>query len=1280
MLRASVARILVSLRYRVELASSEERARQLVAKERFDAAVVAPESLAFGELALLRELQDAASKLVLVTDDTGIGGRLIASFPDALVCASLPSELEKIGSFIDGATTLRASPEVTASGAGHLHFAGCTLDLPGCAFFNAKRQEVALTRLEFVLLVAFARNAGKVLSRAQLRHAIDGGAADTYDRSIDMLVARLRRKIEPDAAKPKFIITVAGAGYKFVSRVREEPAAMPSNIPRVRDHEDHSRRDDQRVERRQLTVLACQIVGFAALAAKLDPEDLERLISRTYAVCAEIIPRFGGTMARGIGYNIVAYFGYSIARENDAENAVYAALALVRALGAIAAAPVGSFQARVGVATSLMLVGAASYGGHNEPAAIGEALNLALHLQNSAPADSVVVGSQTRDLIGRLFDCREIEPITLEHGGAPAPVWRVFEENAGTSRFDALRRDEMLKIVGREAELDRLSRFWSDARRGCGRVAVVIGEPGIGKSRLVVEMQNRLRAEPHATLRYSGSPHRVEAPMSVLLDELQRSAGIERCDNAVARLEKLQRHFDATSDATQVTALIANLLNLPFEAPSDIRHLSPQKRKERTLAALLAQIVSIASKQPVLAIVEDAQWVDPSSLEFLALLVERARTLRLLLVIVGRPDFVPPWSEYSYVSTLTLTRLSPSDAAVLIHEVAGHRNITVETESEIISRADGVPLFVEELTKSVLERIADGRDYPSEPFRSYATRTAPSTLQGLLLSRFDRLGLGKEVAQAGAVIGREFSFELLRMIAGMDEATLASGLDQLVATGLAFRRGSPSHAKFVFKHALVREAAYDMLPRQQRQKLHANVVRSYEESFQEIAKGQPELLAYHCREAGKSLEAIAYFLAAAERALERSATTESLSHLAQARELISGATQSRNRLQLEVTLELTSARALLAARGYTAPETREAYRRAREHCEALGDQDLLPLIIHGQWLGAWTAADHQSALEHARQLYLWGQRNHDQIGLAVGHTDLGMTLTTQGQLVEARRHLDQALQINRFVLPGRQPFVASDVDGRISALSFLHDCLLLLGFPDKAKAAAEEAASLNPQNRYSRALAQMRLLRMHVFVRDASTVAEIGPDILSFVQEQGYPYFVGTTMIYVGWALACCGDAALGTATCKDGLGQLQSVGGRCWLPLFLTLLAECHEQSGRRDDSAAALTQALDTVEASGERIWEAEIHRLKGKLLLSSGNVEAASSCFTTALHKAKARQSRLLELRAAASLADLLLREHKSVQARLLLTTVYGSFSEGFEFVDLREAKALLDVLSV
>lgn len=1269
---ATIARLVLPLGYGVEIASSRKRARQLIAQRQFVGAVVAPAGLATGEGDLLRELQVSVPRLAVLTDDADHAKRLAVSLPGAMLCRSKPLEHEKLLAFLNQPVPLGFYSDSTLE---QLHFAGCALDVTGRTFLNAEQREVPLTRGEFALLVAFARNCGRVLSRHQLRNAMDGGGAESYDRSIDMLVARLRRKVEPNPTKPQFILTVPGVGYKFIPHVRcgQPPTGAP---PASRDTgQVPGAGEVPRSERRQVTVLSCQIIGFAALAAKLDPEDLDRAIGPVYAACAAVITRFSGTVVRTLGDSMLCYFGYPKAHEDDATRAVRAGLEISRAIRRIEVAPIGNFRTRIGVATGLMLVGQLKSIGSRDAGGMGEALNLALHMQRAAAAETVVISATTHNLIGRHFECREMLAVKIEDEHYAVPAWEVIAESASIPRFDALRRDAMSEFVGRDAEIDRLRQCWTKACGGSAQVVLLLGEPGIGKSRLLIELQQRLDAE-HAIIQWSGSPHRTDMPMSVLIDELQASARFSLGDSAGQKLAKLQRIF-ATSAAAlpEAMALVAGLLEVPCEVPPQISQLAPPRRKERTFATLLDRIKGLAVHRTVFAVMDDAHWADPSSLEFLSLLLECASTWRLMLLVVARPEFVVPWSEHPCTTTLVLPRLSRLDSVRLVQETARGRRIPQAIEAEIVARADGIPLFLEELTKSVLESSTS--DGVGGPFSGSPRQTIPDTLQALLFARIDRLGQGKEVAQIAAVVGREFPLDILKIVGGIEEETLVSALDELVKSGLMFRRGLPPHVSFVFKHALVRDASYEMLTRAKRQKLHDEVAHCYEGHFPEITESQPELLAYHFRQAGNSIKSTNYLLVAAERALLRSASTESLAHLTLARELITSLPESSEQLRLQLQLEVTLARTLLATRGYTAPETRAAYGRARQCCEALGDQHFLPLTMHGQWVCAWVGADHDCALQEARQLYLWGERNNDLVGLTVAHSDLGLTLTSLGRLTEALDHLTHALRINKFVLPGRQPFIASDADGRISTLSYMQHCLLLLGFPDQANKVASEAASLKPHNLYSRALAQTRLLRMHIFARDTEATERGAQELLQLAQQQGYPFFIATANVYTGWALAQQGDVGKGIKACQQGLAQLHGIGVRSWLPFHFALLAECYAQNGDYALAGEAVAGALQAIEATGERIWEAEVLRQKGNLLLH-GRCDAATAeaCFTAALEVSRLQKAKLLELRAAMCLATMSKINLQVRQAKEVLTSVYYSFSEGFDFVDLREAKLLLE----
>jgi len=1271
-LRAAIARSLLPIGYSVEIASTEKTARQLLRKESFEAAVVAASSAIDRELSFLREVESAVGKLVILAEGAAVGRQLTNWFSDALVCESEPLNPETYVSFIGhGAST--AKRRERASGADVIQFEGCKLDLAGHVFLNAKGQEVTLTRGEFALLVAFVSSPGRVLSRAELRREVDGGRSDNYDRSIDMLVARLRRKIEPRETKAQFIVTVPGAGYKFVARVR---ITELEGTPVMAEPVHAKTHDAQSVERRQVAVLSCQILGFAALAAELDPEDLDAIISHVYEVCAGTITRRGGLVARNFGDNIVAYFGHPKAQENDAENALRAALELNTAIDAIDRWPKGKFRARTGIATGLMVIGELGSTAGREAAAVGEALNLAQHLQQAAAAGGVVMEERTRRLVGRLFDCREIAPVVIDDSAKAIRAWHVIAAAAGIGRFDALRREDMLPIVGREAEMGRLMQLWSEVKAGRGRVVILIGEAGIGKSRLIVELEEQLQSEAPAPLRYCGLPHRSDAPMAVILDELQMSADFGRDDSAALRLEKLRRQIDALGPAAaEAEALLAGLLSLPSDASPETAQLSPQKRKERIFVHLLARIASMASQRPVLAVVDDVQWADPTSLEFLTLLVERANNLRLLLLIVGRPEATLPWPDYAHLTTLILSRLSRPDSAALIHLVAADSRVAAAAEDEIISRAEGVPLFVEELTKSVLERLPAGDGPRARRTKAAELGLIPPTLHGLLLARFDRIAGAKEVAQAAAVIGRDFSYELLRFIAERNDAALTSALDQLVSSGLVFRRGSPPQASFLFKHALVRDAAYDMLVRERRQALHGSVARSYEELFPETAAMQPELLAYHWREAGDWPKTIGYLIAAAEQALRRSATNEALSHLGRAREVMLALPETDDRLQLELKLEISLGRALIAGRGYTAQETIDSYRRAHALCDALHDHYWLPIVLFGLSLSTWFAADYKSALGSAQALIRWGEQENVGPGRAMGHFLTGMTLTMMGVFAAARHHLERALAINEFTLTGRPPFLASDADGRITALMYLHTCLFALGFPEQAHAAARRALVDTPSQRYSVLVAQTNACRMHALERDYRSVLRVALEALQVSEQQGYPFFIGTSLVYRGWALAQLGQATEGVALCHEGIAKLRALSAVNWFPRYLSYLAECHEKAGDAERALSIVGEAITAARQLGEPFWEAELLRLQGGLMVTLGQLDQAEARFRDALALARRQEARLFELRAATSLADLLAATGDGGSAREALAPVYARFTEGFEFLDLREAKAFL-----
>jgi len=589
-------------------------------------------------------------------------------------------------------------------------------------------------------------------------------------------------------------------------------------------------------------------------AAELDPEDEGEVMSSVHRACVDVAAHFRGLVARLLGDSVLIYFGYEEAQEHDPERAVRAGLELIGAISNLALP--GALHPHVGIATGVLMVGI-SAGPPDAFAATGQALNIALRLQSAAPSDSVLITGRTRELVGDFFDYQEMEPLVLADDAAPVAVWRVTGENTNAGRFEALRRTGMLELVGRRQEMDVLRRCWSRALAGAGQVVLVVGEAGIGKSRLIAEFADERNAERYESLKYFGSPHQTDASLYAVIGELQRAAGFRRADTPSERLAKLTALLAGPANtAGQQVMLIADLLSLAVDDRHAGPQLTPQERKERTLAALLARIEQLAARQPMLVLVEDAHWLDPTSVEFFSLLVELIPKLPVMMLLTARPEFVPPWPVYAHVTCVTLGRLAREDASLLVERVVGGKPLPEAVMSQILSQTDGIPLFIEELTKTLLESqiLREGPDR-YEMIGPYPSQAIPKTLQGSLLARLDRLGPAKEVAQIGAVIGREFTHELLSAVYPSSEDRLQGAIRELIASELVFRRGTPANALYSFKHALVQDAAYATLLREQRRVLHARIAEALETQFAEIAENRPEVLARHCTEAGEIAKA-----------------------------------------------------------------------------------------------------------------------------------------------------------------------------------------------------------------------------------------------------------------------------------------------------------------------------------------------------------------------------------------------------------------------------------------
>jgi class 3 adenylate cyclase/predicted ATPase len=1031
-------------------------------------------------------------------------------------------------------------------------------------------------------------------------------------------------------------------------------------------------------ERRQLTVMFCDLVGSTALSTRHDPEDLRELIGDYHRAVAETVSRFDGFVAKYMGDGVLIYFGYPQAHEDDAERAVRAGLAVIEAIGRLPARE--DLSVRLGIATGLAVVGdLIGEGAAQERGVIGETPNLAARLQALAAPKTLIIAEATRRQIGGLFDLEDLGPQALAGFGERQRAWRVLGESGEVSRFEAFRSGET-PLVGREEEIELLVRRWQHAQSGEGRVVLISGEPGIGKSRLTAALSKHIEAEPHTRLRYFCSLHHQDSALYPFIVQLERAAGFARDDGSEAKLDKLAAVFEPVAEIGDISLLV-ELLSLPGGERFPPLDLNPQRKKARTLAALLRQLESLARQQPVLMIFEDLHWIDPTSREFLDLVFTRIERLPVFLVATFRPEFQPPWTGQSHVTVISLNRLGRRDGAAMIERVAGNAALLPpDVIAEIIERTDGVPLFVEEMTKAILE-AGDERGRQIATLVPGAGLGVPATLQASLMARLDRLGLAaKGVAQIGAAIGREFSYELAVSVGDLSEQGLQEALQRLVDAGLVFQRGAPPSAEYLFKHALVQEAAYGTLLRRTRQQLHARIAEALENLSPELMDSQPELFAQHYAEAGLVEKSVACWGQAGRKSAARSAMAEAAAQLQKGLDQLALLPDDRERRERELELRKTLSAALMTAKGLAAPETGHALARSRELWEQLGSPKEFVGVPYGQSTYHALRGELDLALGLAEDLLRLSRQHKDSAGLLLGHLSAGRTLMFAGRFGPSRSHLEEALAlydpISHHALVNHVGFHA-----HINSKGYLGNALFCLGFPDQAFAhvstAITEARRLAHPPSLAGSLTQ-GAVRLS-FDGDDALLGEWADQLVAVASEQGFPHLAAQGATYRGEALVRNGNLAEGLSLLREGSAAFSATGAKVFVPYHMALLARACEIAGQIDEAVGQLNDALQMVERTGERWLLAELYRHKGQLLLRQGQSEMAEELYRKALSVAEEQGAKLWELRAATSLARLRRDQDRRTEARDRLTPVYGWFTEGFETANLKEAKALLDELA-
>jgi predicted ATPase/class 3 adenylate cyclase len=1063
------------------------------------------------------------------------------------------------------------------------------------------------------------------------------------------------------------------------SAAQDVPAVYAPALPA------HSPAPD--AERRQLTVLFCDLVDSTRLARQLDPEDYREVVRAYQEASAAVIQRLDGYIAQYLGDGLLVYFGYPQAHEDDAQRAVRTALGIVEAMGMLNMRLLQDqgvrLAVRLGIHTGPVVVGAIGSGARRERLALGDTPNLAARLQSLAEPDTVVLSDTTARLVQGYFVCQDGGVQTLKGLDSPVRLFQVIGESAAQSRLDVAAASGLTPLVGRETEVALLRERWRQAGDGLGQVVLLSGEAGIGKSRLVRVLTEHVVAEGATRLTMRCSPYHTHSAFYPVIDHLHRLLHWHRAMSPEARLITLEQALQAARlPLEEVVPLLAALLTVPVPERYPPLTLSPQRQKQKTQEALVAWLLAETAQHPVLAVWEDLHWADPSTLELLGLLLDQVPTARLLLVLTARPEFRPPWPLRAHLTQFTLTRLVRPQVEEMVLRVTGGKPLPVEVMQQVVVKTDGIPLFVEELVKTVLEsglvREEADRYVLTGPLPPLAI---PVTLQDALMARLDRLGVVKEVAQLGAVLGREFPYALLRAVTPLEEPTLQQGLAQLVEAELLYQRGHPPQATYLFKHALVQDAAYQSLLRSTRQQYHQRIAQVLEARFSETVETQPELLAQHLTEAGLMERAVGYWQRAGQRAIQRSANLEAISHLTKGLEVLKTLPDSPEHLQHELEVQITLGQALTVTKGYAAPEVEHTYARARVLCQQVGETPQLFPVLRGLWNFYLIRKELRTAHALAEQLLSLAQRAQDPALLQQAHSALAGALVHLGEFSTTQAHLQQGLALYDPFQRHAQA-LPLEIDLGVFFPAYMTRPLWLLGYPDQALQRSHEALTLAQElaHPFSLTYALAFAAWVHQYRREGQATQAQAEALCALAVEHGFAFFLATGMMHRGWALAEQGQPLAGMGQIREGLAAYRATGAEVDRAYFLALLAESYGQGNRYDKGLEVLEEALALVDQHASVVWEAEIHRLRGVLLLARSaepQVEA-EACFHAALAVARRQQAKSLDLRAAMSLVRLWQHQGRWIEARELLAPIYGWFTEGFDTADLQEARVLLDAL--
>jgi len=1140
----------------------------------------------------------------------------------------------------------------------------------------------------FDLLLYLVQNRDRVVSKDDLIRAIWGGRI-VSDSTLNSRINAARKAVGDSGDSQTLIRTIARKGLRFVGamqasnntglRLTELTAPLVTTgtrdegVPQPQSVAGSASPDG---ERRQLTVVSCGLVGSVALSVRLDPEDLHTLIKAYQQRAADLIEKFGGNVAKYLGDGVLAYFGYPQAHEDDAERAVRASLALIGAAAALDAAE--PLQVRVGIATGLVVVGdVVGAGVSREQALVGQTPNSAVHLRALAKPSTIVISESTRNQIGSLFDLSDLGPRNIKGIVGTQRVWQIIKESEIKSRFEALRSSQA-PLVGRDEEVALLKRRWQAAKAGQSHLVLISAEPGVGKSRLTAALVDDLRSEDHATIRYFCSPNHQDSALHPVIGQLEQAACFQRGDTAETKYGKLKKLVDSYSHVEEDVIVFADLLSLSVGCSKGPLNWSPQRKKEKTLDALVRQLAAIAARQPVLLIFEDIHWIDPTSREFLDLIIGRINELPILLVATFRPEFSSPWEGQFQATTLVLARLARRDAATLVHHIAGDSALMQEKViAEIVERCDGVPLFLEEVTKAALQ--ATGADASQaktiELIGLEPVPSVPATLYASLMARLDRLGsAAKDAARIGAAIGRDFSYELLAAASQQAPAQLNDALNRLTEAGVIFERGKPPHASYLFKHALVQDAVYSTLLRAPRQHLHARIA----DILMEVSDVETpsEIVARHLQSADRKAEAIVYWNKAGERAVQRASNREAINHFRRALALLETQpeTEERGRVELAVLSQLTPA--LMAVYGMAADEVRLTAEKATQVGRRLKALEELAPSIANLWLFHFASGNLTAAEEISSDLFRIARELNSPGVLLQAHHAAWPVDWVRGSLASAAAHIDKGLAIydeehhchHRYTYLGHDPAVCG--------LAIASQLYRAIGQPTRAGEAGSRALALARRLKHEPTLVhalwfvtegQIVSLDVEAVLRNTSEILELSRDL---------PQQRATGLVFRGWALVASGNILEGLALAHEGIDWLERSANKGFLARLYLPVAEAYFFAGRHAEGLQMAERGLQILVEMDNAFCRPRMLQIHAKLQQAMGRDENAEASLAQSLDLARAQGSKLFELRAATEIARCWYTQGRRDEMRDLLKPICDSFSDGLDTPDFRTAKELLE----